>query len=242
MKPAPNNNQLDIFLSESLKNIHVEFSPVEWSEVEVLLENKQKPLQLSLPDRKYMLLAAGATVFIAGLILSIKFFSSSENSPEVKPSPENVSTILPNVDSAPHSSPIQVPRKDSFPSPTTAQREIISIINPEEKKISDSKYKIHKEFKKNIPPASNKDENKNTKSLSITPAVDSSTFFKALPLDTTGKNKPSEIKTETKSTSDDSSGNPSFWKRFKNRKSKKKNETEVPESETPAHGLSDSLK
>lgn len=62
MKSAPDNSPLDSFIREKLKAPDMNLSPVDWSEVEVLLRPEKKSIAPEINKKTILIVAAGVTV------------------------------------------------------------------------------------------------------------------------------------------------------------------------------------
>lgn len=239
MNSSPDkNNQLDTFISESLKNIHVESSSVSWGEVEVLLDNKQKNFAITLPGKKLIFAVIVLVVFAGAITIFVLLWQSSSN--PMEPSPKkNVTIITPNIKviSQPSVSAQTTLIKDSTSNSSDTIKNLNDVLN----KGINTKYEAHRDSNKR---SNGKEErsHKNTshKSDSLDSIITEKSFSNdtAAETDRSKTKKEKKDKKESKVTTEDSSSGTSFWKRITGKKAKHKSE----EPTEPAQEHTDTIK
>ncbi len=199
---SPDNSQLDNFIREALKTPEHNLPSVDWSEVEVLLKHETK--SISLPEKKYLFLGAGAIVFLAGIFFLVKFITSpSSNSFNSADITVDTTTLLPSVDSGLQKT-VALPADTIKTMDTITQiakvaiADTISTTKPEQ--IAEGKTGEKKTEEKKITSVEpEKTENKNTPISLLKPTISDTSFApeNILPPDTAGKSNSTAIKIDS---------------------------------------------
>lgn len=236
MSTVPSNNLLFDHIRDTLRNTHVETPQVEWSEIEVLLSQKQNKIQL--PDKRYILLGGG----IVALVISVFFIVRSLNSSSVtiESSPTTADTTVLNPTNEYTTSVVPPTTADTAHVPDSSyaeEKNILSTTAPIPGVIPNSPST--NVLTKNTPTTTQqlndplKIAKKKSKLASLAPAIVDTGYIpeNLPPPDTMGKhNTTTEIRNESSAVDKDSTK--SFFRK-KNSKAKKTKSSQSATSPPP---------
>jgi hypothetical protein len=94
---SSNNSALDLFISEALKTSDTNLPPIDWSEVEVLLQNEKKsiPIRVNKKIIMYSLAAIGILIIAFSIFKIYDYYSSlpSEANPIIAPAQPKLNNV-----------------------------------------------------------------------------------------------------------------------------------------------------
>lgn len=237
MKTAQNNSKLDIFLSNALKNLDIQYQQSDWSEMEPVLGPVHKPIAVNVSKKTILISASALAIIVIGIIISQTVHFTSSSSEEVSPQNSDssqsllngvntqdtitVHALAPSVDAAKSDSSSQMRKNKTIDS--------VKIIAPvdtasaKNKNDKEKKQDKKRNDKQNPPPA---DTSSAKTTLELPPAADTASKH--------------EIKTETPPAKTDSSKSAVPSKKIK--KNKKGKSAAADSSKVQTETKPDSLK
>ena len=97
MKTSSGNSQLDNFLSNSLKNLDIQYQQSDWSDMESHLGPVQKPVDLKVNKKTILISASALALIIIAIIISKTVHFNNSSPEEVSPQNTNSSQSLLNA-------------------------------------------------------------------------------------------------------------------------------------------------
>jgi hypothetical protein len=241
MKSAQDNSALDIFIRKTLQVPGENLTPVDWSELEVLLRNEQKSIPLEINKKTIVYSAAGAIALILlfSIFKIVHHYSSLPPEPET-PASASIDTLKPTAADSSVSNPAPAPMDTSH------------VAINSEKPNSVTSTIVHADtIGKKAAAVQKLDKKHKQNNGTDTSAIKKDTVLQ--PISDTAATHPiqeikQEIKTEIPVAVDTSNKNPvapknnSKSKKGKSKKTSASPPAEQPQSVPPAEIKSDSLK
>jgi hypothetical protein len=180
MKTAPDTSQLDIFIRNTLKSSDENFTPFDWSEVEVLLKHEQRSIPIEVNKKTIFTAAvvAGGLLVILGIFKIVQYYSSLPPEPRTLIDTQSTFDAVDTSATAPSVLNAAVPKIDSASFFIAAKKRADSLATLG---VVDTASKIKAEV---LPVVKTKDKNKKADTTIADTATIRATPIPIIPEDT----------------------------------------------------------